>query len=470
MTANDLTLDDELASLLTPHAETELGHLEESLRANGLLSPLLVWPHEHRLVLLDGFARLKIAVRLRLPIHWTEVPLPDRDAAVEFRLRQQMSRRNLPPIAQAYLRGRLYLLAGKRQGARTDLPKGKDDAQMTARGVGERFGVSERTIRREQRLAQAIDRIGRPDQLGPEFKALLLAGKSNITRRGLLQMDRMSQIEQQRVLERMEQEQAARRARPRQKPAATPKATDSTSGTEDDTSVAAGPGNCDAALVARWPDDATVAADPRPAAPAGGLPSDLHLHHADNRTFEWPDIDLCFTDPPYADFPAYEWLGGMLSRKLRPGRLALVYADGFRLPEQIRLLTVAGLRYITTFGITYPQAFGGKPLLGFISNNIRPVVLLSQGKPTRPERLVYAARVQEQYAKTYHPWQQALEPAVEWIRRLARPGDLVADPFLGSGTTAVAVRRIGGLRFVGTESNKSTHRTAVGRLAEGGVA
>jgi hypothetical protein len=468
MTAQ-LDLDNQLASLLPPPTDTELFALRESLRAEGLLHPLRVWITGGRRVLLDGYARLKLARELGIEIRCTEVRLADRNAAFAFRMATHLERRNLSLLAQAVLRGRLHLLVGGRQGERTDLPGHEAGALLTAAGIAARFSVSERTIRRDKRLAEAVDLLGSDEQQEPQFVALLMAGRTNLTRRGILQLARMGRVEQQRVLSRLEQERKDRQTRPRRKPSA-PKAEHPVSNSGADTPVVvhqrnAAVGNRDAALVARRPDNVGAAVcGPTTPAPTGELPPDIRLHHADNRTFDWPDLDLCFTDPPYAALPAYEWLGQMLGRKLRPGRLALVYADGFRLPEQIRLLTAAGLRYITTFGITYPQAFGGKPLLGFISNNIRPVILLSQGKPASPRRLVYAARVQDPFPKPHHPWQQAVEPAVQWISRLARPGDLVADPFVGSGTTAVAVRQIGGLRFVGTEIDPNTYNTARHRV------
>ena len=238
MNPNDLFIDPELAGLLMPHTEAELGHLEDALRTDGLLTPLLVWPHENRLVLLDGFARLKIADRLGIPIRWTEVSLPDADAAVEFRLKQQLSRRNVPAVAQAYLRGKLYILAGRCQGKRTNRPGQKPDARLTAKEVAERFGVSERTIRREQRLSEAVDLLGRLENLGPEFKALLLSGCSRLPRREVFRLLHQKQVERERRLAQLRAEADVRRARPRRKPPAPKVATtDRNSGADTPTAV-----------------------------------------------------------------------------------------------------------------------------------------------------------------------------------------------------------------------------------------
>jgi DNA modification methylase len=47
----------------------------------------------------------------------------------------------------------------------------------------------------------------------------------------------------------------------------------------------------------------------------------------------------------------------------------------------------------------------------------------------------------------------------------SRPGDLVVDPFLGSGTTAVVARRLG-RRFLGFEIEPDWVRLALKRLRE----
>lgn len=52
------------------------------------------------------------------------------------------------------------------------------------------------------------------------------------------------------------------------------------------------------------------------------------------------------------------------------------------------------------------------------------------------------------------------------VRDYSRPGDLVCDPFVGSGTTAVAAL-IEGRRFVGSEQLPDHHAIAMARLARG---
>ena len=67
--------------------------------------------------------------------------------------------------------------------------------------------------------------------------------------------------------------------------------------------------------------------------------------------------------------------------------------------------------------------------------------------------------------KKYHEWEQPVDPWAYWLGRLTLPGALVADPFAGSGSFAVACREVG-LKYVGTEEDKITAKIAQDRLAE----
>jgi DNA modification methylase len=56
--------------------------------------------------------------------------------------------------------------------------------------------------------------------------------------------------------------------------------------------------------------------------------------------------------------------------------------------------------------------------------------------------------------KRYHHWGQSESGMADLIERLTKPGQLVCDPFLGGGTTAV-VSLATGRRFVGCDIDES---------------
>ena len=64
---------------------------------------------------------------------------------------------------------------------------------------------------------------------------------------------------------------------------------------------------------------------------------------------------------------------------------------------------------------------------------------------------------------TPHPAQKPEKLVAKLLLASSRPGDLVLDPFLGSGTTAVAARKLG-RRFVGIEADPEHCLAALRRL------
>jgi site-specific DNA-methyltransferase (adenine-specific) len=68
--------------------------------------------------------------------------------------------------------------------------------------------------------------------------------------------------------------------------------------------------------------------------------------------------------------------------------------------------------------------------------------------------------------RTSHPTQKPLELIKELITRHSNEGDLILDPFMGSGTTLRAAADLG-RRAIGIEINEDYCKTAVERLRQG---
>lgn len=63
----------------------------------------------------------------------------------------------------------------------------------------------------------------------------------------------------------------------------------------------------------------------------------------------------------------------------------------------------------------------------------------------------------------YHPAQKAEKPLEQWIKYLSKPGDIVLDPFCGSGTTLVVAKRLG-RKYIGIEIDEKYCKIALNRL------
>jgi DNA modification methylase len=68
--------------------------------------------------------------------------------------------------------------------------------------------------------------------------------------------------------------------------------------------------------------------------------------------------------------------------------------------------------------------------------------------------------------KSLHPWQQAESWFSHWIEQLTLPGEIVIDPFMGSGTTLVAAKELK-RKSIGMEIDEKYCKIAVDRLRQG---
>ena len=81
--------------------------------------------------------------------------------------------------------------------------------------------------------------------------------------------------------------------------------------------------------------------------------------------------------------------------------------------------------------------------------------------------MIYTGPAQEWKGKTnlrVHPTQKPEWLIESLVRDFTDPGELVCDPFAGSGTTGVACKRLG-RRFLGWEKDPDFHAIAEKRLA-----
>lgn len=177
-------------------------------------------------------------------------------------------------------------------------------------------------------------------------------------------------------------------------------------------------------------------------------------------------VDLIVTDPPWdREFvPRYQDLAKLAARVLKPGRPCLAMVGQIRMPEVLDALR-SELRYTWTLAYltrenTRPtnrkvQASSWLPVLLFVSRGDDRIGAHGADLFTEADA---KASLRE------HPWQKDVTALGEMITAFSNPGDLVFDPFLGSGTTALAA--IGtGRRFVGIDIDKKAVELATRRVA-----
>ena len=200
-------------------------------------------------------------------------------------------------------------------------------------------------------------------------------------------------------------------------------------------------------------------------------PAHIVIKEGDFRTIDWSPweakVSLIIADPPWLNEHAdlREPLAKLCARLLRPHGVCLVYCGQFHLPAFVEAFE----KYLSwTWQIACVNEDNGGAMRGAgnFHTSWRPVLVYTKNG-FKNSCTVYDVVRTKSREKDLHPWQSPLSEAEQFVRTLSRPGDLIVDPCLGSGTVATAVTKIGqGRRFVGCDVNPACVRIASRRVAE----
>lgn len=179
-------------------------------------------------------------------------------------------------------------------------------------------------------------------------------------------------------------------------------------------------------------------------------------------------VDVVVCDPPYGDDALGLWepLGAWAARVLRPGRVLVCYCGHLRQPE-----VMAALAEHLTFvwcGATVEPGRHGRFRARRVWVGHRPWLVYAAGT-YEPRGWVDDTLVAEgrgDKAAADHPWRQTLGPFQRLVEMFSSPGELVVDPMVGQGTTAVAAVAAG-RRFLGSDVDPAAVAMARARLAGG---
>lgn len=184
--------------------------------------------------------------------------------------------------------------------------------------------------------------------------------------------------------------------------------------------------------------------------------------------------DLVLTDPPYAcryrdnygrtviNDDRTDWIAPafkLIARAMRPHSVCVSFygwnaADRFHQAWQ-----AAGLRPIGH--IVWPKPYTSRS--GFLEARHEQAYVLAKGNPRKPHRRLQDVQKWTYTGNQLHPTQKAVEILEPLIETFSDPGQLVLDPFMGSGSTGLAALKTG-RRFTGIEIDAVHYNTARNRM------
>jgi site-specific DNA-methyltransferase (adenine-specific) len=204
-------------------------------------------------------------------------------------------------------------------------------------------------------------------------------------------------------------------------------------------------------LVDEWEADERIEDEGEPE------PEDLDIRRGDFRDvladIKPDSVALVLTDPPYPAkyLPLWDDLGAWSAQHLVEGGSLIAYSGQsnlFEVGDRLR----PHLRYWWTIALMHRQSqmlpgkwvsVGWKPLVWFVRERRATQSMV-------PDRLAGSPPRKTQPTGDGDDWAQGVEELAPIISGLTAPGDLIVDPFAGSGTVGLAAHRYG-RRFIGAE-------------------
>lgn len=185
-------------------------------------------------------------------------------------------------------------------------------------------------------------------------------------------------------------------------------------------------------------------------------------------------VDLILTDPPYLVgyqsrdgrsvpnddndawlMPAFE----QMHRVLKPGRFAISFYGWPRADQFLTAFRAAGFRVVGHLVFTKGYASATKML----RYEHECAYLLAKGYPRTPRNPISDVLPWRFSGNKLHPTEKPLSVLRPLVRAFSYPGELVLDPFAGSGSTLLVAQQQR-RRYLGIELDPGYHATASKRL------
>lgn len=192
----------------------------------------------------------------------------------------------------------------------------------------------------------------------------------------------------------------------------------------------------------------------------------------------FPDnsIDFILTDPPYlvgfkdrsgrsiANDVNDEWVlpaSQQMFRVLKNNSLAVSFYGWNRVDIFMQAWKAAGFRVVGH--LVFTKTYASKS--AFVGYQHESAYLLAKGRPPLPAKPLPDVMPWQYTGNRHHPTEKPVSVLQPLIETFTKPGDLVLDPFAGSGSTCVAADQ-SGRRWIGIELLEQYHTAGLRRLGE----
>jgi len=440
----ELEVNDKFKNLIPPLTSDELRILEENILEHGVRDPILTWNN----TIIDGHNRYSICQKHNLPFSTKEIEFDDEKQAVIFIIKNQLGRRNITDYTKTQLVLKLESTLSELAKQNKQLAMQKT-RQLNPNNASEQFSlISDKTVESVNTAKQLADLAGVSrdtifkvkkieSNAIDEIKQELSSPNSKLTINTAEIIAQLPKEEQKEIIKTLDEKEIIKMANEIKKQKAEQKKQ---------------------ALIERA--KAIDISD-------FDIDENIRVLNGDFETAldDIPDnsVDLILTDPPYpAEYlPLFEKLSLFASKKLKPSGLLISYVGQLHLPDEITLLSKY-LKYKWTaclYHVGETRIVNGVNVI----NKWKPILFFQKEPAIKFEKTFSDYFISEKPEKSDHEWQQNITVYEHIIDIFTEPNQLVVDPFLGGGTTAVACKKLK-RKFIGSEINENSYKLILQRL------
>ena len=186
-------------------------------------------------------------------------------------------------------------------------------------------------------------------------------------------------------------------------------------------------------------------------------------------------IDFVLTDPPYLvnyrdrdgrtiqNDANDNWLKPAMAeayRVLKQNRVAVMFYSWNKVDKFFAAWKDAGFQPVGH--IVFRKTYSSKSR--FLSYQHEQAYLLAKGRPPLPKQPIADVIDMPYSGNKLHPTQKPVAALAQLVRSFSLPGELVLDPFAGSGSSCAAAM-LTGRRYIGIELDAEFHQAATQRMS-----
>jgi adenine-specific DNA-methyltransferase len=160
-------------------------------------------------------------------------------------------------------------------------------------------------------------------------------------------------------------------------------------------------------------------------------------------------VDMVLTDPPYiaryvsrngqrvANDDRADWLQpafAQIFRVLKQNAFCISFYGWHQVDKFMQAWRLAGFRPVGH--LVFQKSYASKER--FLSYRHEQAYLLAKGNPGLPEKPISDVQPWKYSGNRFHPTEKSVSSLMPLIEAFSRPGNVVLDPFCGSGSTLIA--------------------------------